>query len=101
VPPPVPWLPPPVGLGVGAGVAVGVGVGVAQPRRWWWQGAGVAVGVGVGVGVGAAAATPDIPASMSAKTPGSSARAARPLGRRRGVSSPMTFALIDVIQLSS
>ena len=45
--------------------------------------------------------TPDTPASMSAKTPGSSARAARPLGRRRGVSSPMTFALIDVIQLSS
>lgn len=48
-----------------------------------------------------AAAAPDTPASMSAKTPGSSATAARALGRLLRVSLPMTFALIDVIQLWS
>jgi hypothetical protein len=48
-----------------------------------------------------AAAAPDTPTSMSAKTPGSSATAARPLGRLLRVSLSMTFALIDVIQLWS
>ncbi|MFZ0920239.1 MAG: hypothetical protein WAN83_09225 [Candidatus Dormiibacterota bacterium] len=55
---------------------------------------------GEGVGLGAAA-TPEAPASMIAKTPGSSAITARPLGPSRGVSLPIAFALIDVFQLWS
>ncbi|MGA8361183.1 MAG: hypothetical protein WB793_06095 [Candidatus Dormiibacterota bacterium] len=51
---------------------------------------------GEGVGLGAAA-TPEAPASMIAKTPGSSAITARPLGP----SLPIAFALIDVFQLWS
>jgi hypothetical protein len=104
-------LPPPVGLGDGVGVSVGVGVGhrfflEQQPLAFvpWWQtlGDGVDAGVAVGDAAGlAAAATPETPTSMSAKTPGSSATAARPLGRRRGVSLWMTFAVIDVFQLWS
>jgi hypothetical protein len=112
-------MPPPVGLGVGFGVPVGVGVGegvvihgffreqqLPSGRVPWWQvrGAGegddVAVAVGEGEGL-AAAATPEAPASMSANTPGSKAIAVRPLRRRRGVSSVVTFALIDVFQLWS
>jgi len=65
-------------------------------------GAGVEVGVAVGLGDElTAAAAPETPASMSAKTPGSSAAAARPLGRRRGANPLNTCALIDVIQLWS
>ena len=86
-PPPMPCLPPPVGVGVGVAVGVGVGDGVVvhglrlgQQVPFglvpWWQTLGVGVGAGVavgeGVGLGAAAA-PEAPASMSAKTPGSSA----------------------------
>lgn len=114
-PPPVPLLPPPVGVGVGVavGVAVGDGVVVHGLRLGqqvpsglvpWWQtlGAGVGAGVADGEGVGlGAAATPEAPASMSAKTPGSSAITARPLGRPRGVSLPTAFALIDVFRLWS
>ena len=92
------------------GVGVGHGFLRGQQVPWafvpWRQtlgvGAGVDVGVAVGEGVGvAAAATPDTPASMSANTPGSNATAARPLGRRRGVSLRMMFAVIDVFQLWS
>jgi hypothetical protein len=112
---PVPCLPPPVGVGVGVGVEVGGGVaamhgfhqgqhlvlpGIVPCLHTFGGDVGVGVAVGEGVGLGAAAA-PEAPASMSAKTPGSSATTARPLGRRRGVSLPNTFALIDVFQLWS
>jgi hypothetical protein len=93
----------PIGVAVGLGVAVGVGFGFGVA-----VGFGVAAGVGVAVGVGVAAglgdrcaATPETPASTTAKTPGSNAAAARPLGRPRDVSPANTFAFIDLIRLWS
>lgn len=83
----------PIGVAVGLGVAVGVGFGF---------GVGFAVGVGVAVGLGdGCAATPETPASTTAKTPGSNTAAARPLGRPRDVSPANMFAFIALIRLWS
>ena len=118
-PPPPPLLPPLVGFDVGLGAGVGVGVGAGVVLHGFDLGQHFPLGlvpyrhpVGVGVGAGVAdavavgvelvaAATPETPASISATTPGSSAIAVRPLGRRGRVSMLMTFAFIDVLQLWS